>query len=642
VSVADSRQRDALGTASRDTTADVVTRVLSQLPGLRVAVVGDFCLDAYWELDSSWTETSVETGLEVRRVRAQRYQLGGAGNVVANLCAMGVGAVRAIGSVGDDSFGQVVHGLLSDLGVDTAALRRRTDMGTPVYIKPLREGVEENRIDLSASREATGLDRSALVADLAEAANWAHVILVNQQLPDSADDDVIAAVNRIATTPGAPIVVVDSRQAAHRFEHATLKCNHDEMLRVCTALGFAATSDEERVLALTQHTGRPVFLTRGVHGIMMGSDQTLCDIPGIEVTGQHDPVGAGDTVLAAIGAALAAGASPSQSAIFANLAAAVAVTKLHTTGTVSPAEATFAASRVSYAYLPALATNPDRAQLSTSGRIEIVTALPSDLVIRHVVFDHDGTLSTLREGWETVMEGLMETAIRGDSTQPVSTELLLQVREASEQLIRTTTGAPTIVQMEGLTDLIRRFGLVPAAQVQTSERYKSKYSRLLAAMVDERVRSVRTGGADPSDYQIKGARQILELLSESGVRLYLASGTDTAAVRSDALALGYAELFDERISGATDDPSYDAKRVVMDAIVARLPAGETFAVFGDGPVELREARRRGGVAIGVCSDEQRRYGFNAHKRPRLIRAGADLLIGDYTDPHEVLHMLGLS
>jgi beta-phosphoglucomutase-like phosphatase (HAD superfamily) len=150
---------------------------------------------------------------------------------------------------------------------------------------------------------------------------------------------------------------------------------------------------------------------------------------------------------------------------------------------------------------------------------------------------------------------------------------------------------------------------------------------------------VRQLNFDPS---INGARRILELLSERGVRLYLASGTDTAAVRSDATALGYADLFDGRISGATDEPNCDAKRVVMDAIVARLPVGETFAVFGDGPVELREARRRGGIAIGVCSDEQRRHGFNAQKRARLIRAGADLLIGDYTHPEEVLHMLGMS
>ena len=634
-------QCDSLGSPRRDTTVEVVAAVLARLPGLRVAVVGDFCLDAYWELDSSSTETSIETGLPVRKVRAQRYQLGGAGNVVANLCAMGVGAVRAIGSVGDDPFGQVVHDLLSGLGVDTAALRCHPALGTPVYIKPLRDGMEESRIDLSANREATEHERSTFVADLAEAGNWAQVILVNQQLPDSADDAVIAAVNVIATTPGAPIVVVDSRHAAHRFNHSTLKCNHDEALQLCAALGFAVTSDEERVLALTQHTGRPVFLTRGAHGIMAASNRTICDIPGIEVTGPFDPVGAGDTVLAAIGAAQAAGATPSESAIFANLAAAVAVTKLRTTGTVNPAEAVFAASRVSYTYQPELADHADRARLSAGG-IEIVTALPSDLVIRHVVFDHDGTISTLREGWENVMEDMMESAILGDSPHVLGAELLVQVREAIEQLIRTTTGAPTIVQMERLTDLIRHFGFVPDAQVGTSEQYKTKYTRLLAAMVDERVGSVLDGRREPGNYQINGARQFLELLRETGVRLYLASGTDTAAVHADASALGYADVFDGRISGATDDPSHDAKRIVMDAIVSRLPAGETFAVFGDGPVELREARRRGGIAVGVCSDEQRRHGFNAQKRRRLIRAGAHLLIADYSQPQEVLDMLGLS
>jgi rfaE bifunctional protein kinase chain/domain len=642
VPVLEPAECDSLGSQRRDTTVEVVAAVLARLPALRVAVVGDFCLDAYWELDSSSTETSIETGLPVRKVRAQRYQLGGAGNVVANLRAMGVGAVRAIGSIGDDPFGEVAHGLLVGLGVDTTALRCYPALGTPVYIKPLRDGMEESRIDLSANREATDSERSTFIADLAEAANWAHVILVNQQLPDSADDDVIAAVNVIATTPEAPIVVVDSRHAAHRFNQSTLKCNHDEAMRLCAALGLAAASDEERALALTQHTGRPVFLTRGAHGIMAASNQMICDIPGIEVPGQFDPVGAGDTVLAAIGAAQAAGATPAESAIFANLAAAVAVTKLRTTGTVNPAEAVFAASRVSYAYRPELADNADRARISETSGIEIVNPLPAPRVIRHVVFDHDGTLSALREGWEDVMEGVMERAILGDGPHVLDSEVVLQVRNAVVQLIRTTTGAPTIAQMDGLTDLIREFGFVPDAHIGTGEQYKTEYSRLLAAMVDERIESIRDGQVEPSNYQIKGARRLLELLHEKGICLYLASGTDTAAVHTDAAALGYADLFDGGISGASNDASHDAKRIVMDAIVAGLPDDETFAVFGDGPVELREARRRGGIAVGVCSDERRRHGFNVQKRRRLIRAGADVLIGDYTRPHELLDMLGLS
>ena len=63
--------------------------------------------------------------------------------------------------------------------------------------------------------------------------------------------------------------------------------------------------------------------------------------------------------------------------------------------------------------------------------------------------------------------------------------------------------------------------------------------------------------------------------------------------------------------------------------------------FGDGPVEMRETRKRGGVAVGVCSDEVRRFGFNRAKRRRLIRGGAHLLVPDYSDLPSLLRVLGI-
>ncbi len=57
-------------------------------------------------------------------------------------------------------------------------------------------------------------------------------------------------------------------------------------------------------------------------------------------------------------------------------------------------------------------------------------------------------------------------------------------------------------------------------------------------------------------------------------------------------------------------------------------AGTHFATFGDGPVEIRETRKRRGFSIGVASDEVRRFGLNPAKRARLIRAGVNLIIPD--------------
>ena len=78
---------------------DWLRETLDAIPSARVTVFGDFCLDAYWLIDPDASELSVETGLPVRRVRQQRYSLGAAGNIVANLVALGVGHVRAVGLV---------------------------------------------------------------------------------------------------------------------------------------------------------------------------------------------------------------------------------------------------------------------------------------------------------------------------------------------------------------------------------------------------------------------------------------------------------------------------------------------------------------------------------------------------------------
>ena len=86
---------------------------LARIRKVRAAVFGDFCLDAYWLLEPGERELSVETGLPVRRVQRQRYSLGGAGNVVANLAALGVAEVHAVGLVGRDHRDALVSGHLA-------------------------------------------------------------------------------------------------------------------------------------------------------------------------------------------------------------------------------------------------------------------------------------------------------------------------------------------------------------------------------------------------------------------------------------------------------------------------------------------------------------------------------------------------
>jgi hypothetical protein len=114
-------------------------------------------------------------------------------------------------------------------------------------------------------------------------------------------------------------------------------------------------------------------------------------------------------------------------------------------------------------------------------------------------------------------------------------------------------------------------------------------------------------------------------------------------VVAEATSLGFGEFFGPRIYGATGDVTVEAKRVVLEQIVREHELrGENFVTFGDGPVEMRETRKRGGIAVGLCSDETRRFGFNPAKRARLIRGGARLLIPDFSSVEPLLNVLRLA
>ena len=160
------------------------------------------------------------------------------------------------------------------------------------------------------------------------------------------------------------------------------------------------------------------------------------------------------------------------------------------------------------------------------------------------------------------------------------------------------------------------------------------------AVVDGRLAKFRRGELNLDDVTVKGAVAFLRRCGDLGITLYLASGTDDDDVRHEAEALGYASLFDGGIYGALDRAQAHAKRRVIQRILGENELdGSRLAVFGDGPVELRESRKRHGAAIGVASDEVRRYGLHPDKRTRLIKAGAHLVIPDFSQAGRLLALM---
>jgi phosphoglycolate phosphatase-like HAD superfamily hydrolase len=242
--------------------------------------------------------------------------------------------------------------------------------------------------------------------------------------------------------------------------------------------------------------------------------------------------------------------------------------------------------------------------------------------VRHALFDFDGTLSVLRQGWEPVMESVMLDAI--SPGKPPSPEMISEVRS----FIDRSTGILTIHQMGWLVEAVQRFNLTQ--DVRTAKEYKQVYLKALMVSVSKRLERLESGQAIPDEYLIAGSAEFLRGLAERGVELYVASGSDHPDVVREARALGIAEYFTGGIFGALDSSEANGKdRIIQRILNEHGLAGKELLVVGDGPVEIVEAQARGAISLGVASDEIIHCGWNRHKIERLARAGADLLVADF-------------
>ncbi len=625
-------------------------RLLADVRGARVAVVGDFCLDVYWFVDRSAAEPSLETGLETRPVRGQRYSLGGAGNVVENLASLECGTLFAVGVVGCDPWGREMLRSLNDTGADTRGMvTRGENWETLAYVKPYVGDTELNRIDFGNFNRLPECVAREVAERLDEIVRQVDVVIVNEQVERGLHtplfrEELDALMRRHPQTT----FLVDSRHFPDAYPAACCKVNDHEAAR---RVGKQRQPEEmvlrEEVLQAAQKmfgaTRKPVFVTRGPRGCVVCDERGIHEVPGIQITGRVDPVGAGDSLLAGIALGLATGREPTTAARFGNLVASVTARKLFQTGVATPLEVRKASEAPDYVFRPEAADDPRRARYHGDTDMEIVTGAPAGFRPAHAIFDHDGTLSTLRQGWEEVMQPMMVREILGPRFEEADESLYARVVDRVRAYIDQTTGVQTITQMQGLVDLVREFGCVPEPKIRDATGYKQVYNEALMYKVRSRLAKLERGELDVRDFTIKGAPEFLQALHQGGVRLYLASGTDEEDVRAEAQALGYAHLFAGGIFGARADTTVEAKRVVLDRILDEVgeAARAGLVTFGDGPVEIRETVRRGGLAMGVASDEVRRFGLNARKRARLIRAGADLVVPDYAQASELLKLLGM-
>ncbi len=265
-----------------------------------------------------------------------------------------------------------------------------------------------------------------------------------------------------------------------------------------------------------------------------------------------------------------------------------------------------------------------------SGLVEFSASFRARPGIRHVLFDFDGTLSLIREGWPQVMVPMFTEVL-----PPLAGETGEQRRQLAFEDIMRLNGKQTIYQMIQLADRIRERGGNPQEPLE----YKHEYLRRLNLRIAERLEGLTAGRTRIDDHLVLGTRDLLERLTARGLTLYLASGTDEIYVKQEAALLDVARYFGPRIYGAQDDFKNFSKKMVIERILREnaIP-GEALLAIGDGYVEIQNTKEVGGLAVAVASDEANNGSgqFDAWKRQRLLGVGADVVIPDYRDAGPLL------
>jgi phosphoglycolate phosphatase len=265
--------------------------------------------------------------------------------------------------------------------------------------------------------------------------------------------------------------------------------------------------------------------------------------------------------------------------------------------------------------------------------IEIIRPLELDRPPQHVLFDFDGTLSLVREGWPEVMIPLMVQTLQatGTSESPASLHKLCSV------FVTELTGKQTIYQMIRLAEEVTKRG----GQPEDPLVYKQQYLDALMVRITARREGLRSGKISAKDMVVPESIELLEALRQRGATLYVASGTDEPFVIEEVALLGLDKYFGPHVYGACDDYKSFSKAQVIERILRENNLeGSSLLGFGDGYVEIQNVKAAGGTAVAVASDESARNGKpDLWKRDRLIGAGADIVIPDYHDYGPLLDYL---
>jgi rfaE bifunctional protein kinase chain/domain len=313
-----------------------LSSVIRRFRRARVLVVGDVMLDEYiW---GSVERISPEAPVPVVKMERRTCRLGGAGNVAANICSLG-GECLAVGLIGDDAVGAELRRCFRDLGLTTQGLVRDAGLPTTHKVRIVAHHQQLLRLDAETTPPASGNSHRALTRRALRGLSRHGTVVLSDYGKGAITGELITAVIAGARRAGARVVVDPKLGHLPLYAGAdVITPNHHEAGAAC---GFKIT-DMRSLLAAGERlfhlTGcNAVLITRGPEGMsLFQRGRRPVHIP-TEAREVYDVSGAGDTVVATLALALAAGEDLERAARFANRAAGIVVGKLGV-ATLTPQE----------------------------------------------------------------------------------------------------------------------------------------------------------------------------------------------------------------------------------------------------------------------------------------------------------------
>src|SRR4051812_27529556 len=317
---------------------------------LRVALVGDVCLDRYLEIDPNRPEISIETGRPVHNVVRVRSQPGAAGTILNNLAALGAAEIFPVGFCGLDGEGFELRRALQERpGADLRGFLQTSERRTFTYCKPLvmhpgQAPEELNRLDTKNWSPTPLSVQQQIISSLQQLATQVDAIILMDQVdvPETGvvTQLVLETIGSIAKVRPELLILADSRRGLRGYPNVCFKMNHSELAAL---MGTPEQADLQSIhsttAALAREQGRMVFVTLAERGLCGAApDGEVAHVPALPLRGEIDIVGAGDAVTANLAMALAAGASLGEALVLANTAASIVIHQLGTTGTANIAE----------------------------------------------------------------------------------------------------------------------------------------------------------------------------------------------------------------------------------------------------------------------------------------------------------------